>query len=108
MAIRFKSIVETKKLFLDPEINIQQVSEKLSTNRTYLSKAINNELKVNFSSYINELRVKEAIRLFTKKEHETLTIESIAKKVGFNNRASFNSAFQKFTGVTPSFFIKNI
>jgi len=37
-----------------------------------------------------------------------LTLETIAEKAGFNNRVTFLTAFKKFTGTTPSQYIKNI
>jgi len=83
------------------------VAYHLNTNRTYLSSAINIVLKKSFTTYINDLRVKEAIRKISSKEFKQMTIEGISLEVGFNNRDSFNTAFKKYTGVLPSYFIKN-
>ncbi len=105
---RLERFMNNSRLYLSSELTLETLADKLNTNRTYLSWAINTAYNVNFMTYINELRVKEAVRLFTEGEHETLTIEAIAGKVGFNNRTSFNSAFLKFIGITPSFFIRNL
>ncbi len=99
--------VSEDKIYLDPELTITSLAEILGTNRTYLSKAIIHEYKMNFISYINELRIKEAIRFITYGEHYNLNMDGIAQKAGFNNRVSFTNTFQKYTGVSPSFFIKN-
>lgn len=95
------------KLYLDKDISLGKAADILGTNRTYLSKAINRVYNSNFNSYVNELRVREAIHLITSGELQHLKIDGIAEKCGFSNRVSFTKAFQKFTGVSPSFFIKN-
>lgn len=105
---QIKNLINHDKIYTDPDLNLEKLSKILDTNRTYLSRLINEEFAMNFSAYINEMRVKEAIRLFTKGEHNKFTIDTISKKVGFNNRTSFIEYFRKFTGVTPSKFIKDM
>ena len=100
-------MMENEKLYLEPSITIQKVSERLDTNRTYLSKALNDILRKNFSKYINELRVQEAVGLINQGYTETHTIEALSVKVGFSSRAAFNTSFKEQNGVTPTFFIKN-
>jgi len=104
---KLKKIMNDKKLFLDPKLNIRETAVMLSTNRTYLSHAINSILETNFSSFVNQYRIDEAIKLITDKYFEKHTIEGIARTSGFANRAVFNATFKKQTGVTPSFFITN-
>jgi len=105
---KMKQFVEKDKVFLQNEISINDVAHHLNTNRTYLSRAINIVLKKNFTTYINDLRIKEAIRKISSKEFKQMTIEGISEEVGFNNRVSFNTAFKKYTGVLPSYFIKKL
>ncbi len=102
-----KELMDKEKLFLDPKINIQQLAEKLSSNRTYLSQAINNQLNSNFPHFINEYRIIEAIKLITSGYTANHTQDALAKQSGFANRTVFISAFKKYTGVLPSFFIAN-
>ncbi|NPD47761.1 AraC family transcriptional regulator [Lentimicrobium sp. S6] len=103
--LRFK--MQTDKIYLNPQLNILETSKLLNTNRTYLSQAINHQLNTTFPNYINEYRIKEAIRLITTGYAESHTQEALAKKSGFANRSVFISAFKKNTGVLPSFFIEN-
>ena len=102
-----KNLMLKDKIYLDPQLSIVGTSKLLSTNRTYLSKAINHELKTTFPNYINEYRIKEAIQLITNGYSENHTQEALAKKSGFANRSVFIAAFKKNTGVLPSFFIEN-
>lgn len=103
-----ENLVINEKIHLDPGTNIKDIANKLKTNRTYLSKAINSVYKINFSTYINNYRIKEAIRIITEGENKNLNLNGIAQLSGFNNRISFAQAFQKYTGLTPSFFMKNV
>ena len=104
---RLDELIAEKKIYLDPELNIQKTAEYLSTNRTYLSTAINNTFNMNFPTYINRLRIQESIHLISEGFTETQTLEALATQCGFANRVVFVAAFKKYTGVTPSFFIKN-
>lgn len=107
LILRFEELLQTNKWFLQQDFTLQKAANLLETNRTYLSKGINNILGMSFNTYINELRIKIAINLIQSGISETLTIESISEKVGFNSRSAFITAFRNYTGVTPSFFIKN-
>lgn len=104
---RLVSLMEDEKLYLNPEFSLGDAAQRLETNRTYLSRAVNAVYGVNFSSYLNDLRVKEAIRHITSGEMSHLNMEGLARQCGFSNRVTLTRAFQKFTGVSPSFFIKN-
>lgn len=105
---KIEKIIIEDKLYLSAELNMEELSAKIGINRTYLSKAVNQVYKENFNSFINELRVKDSIKLMTSKESAILSIEGIAREVGFNNRTSFINAFKKYSGVTPSYFMKKI
>lgn len=99
-------IMNEKKYFLNQICTIERLAKEINTNRQYLSQIINQNYNYNFNNFINSYRIKEARKLLLAPENQKFTIEAIGEKSGFKNRASFNSAFKKFTGVTPSFFKK--
>jgi YesN/AraC family two-component response regulator len=103
----FIRLVKSEELFLMHDISLQKIAEKLATNRSYLSKAINAELGQNFSCYINKLRIEDAIQLISAGKIEKFGIKSMASDVGFVSRTTFISAFRKQTGMLPSTFISN-
>lgn len=105
---RLEKIMIEKRLYSNPLLTLDELAHQVESNRSYLSKAINSVYKLNFSSYINMLRVKESIRLVTAVGGTPYTIEGLGREVGFNNRTSFIIAFKKYSGVTPSYFLKNI
>jgi AraC-like DNA-binding protein len=69
-----------------------------------LSEILNERLNMNFSSYLNGFRVREAERLLVKRGDRSII--EIAFEVGFNSKASFNNHFLKQTGLTPSEYRK--
>lgn len=98
-------MVESRS-YLNPSYTIEDMAVEMGTNRRYLSQVINEKFGVNFNSFINELRIKEARRMLVDPKYYNLSLQGIAESVGFLSRASFNDAFKKFTGLTPSYFMK--
>jgi len=100
-------LMEKEKIFLNNKLTIDYLAVKLNTNKKYLSQVINELLKKNFYNLVNEYRVKEAQKLLLDNEYAHLSIEGIATTVGFNSKSSFNTAFKKNLGVTPSYYQKS-
>ncbi len=103
---KLEKLMDEKKIYLNPNLRINDICKKLKTNSTYLSQIINTQFGKNFNAFINEYRIKEAQKCMLNGEHITLNLEGIALKTGFKNRITFISAFKKCTGVTPSFYIE--
>ena len=99
--------LNSKKVFLDEKLTLNTLAKKLKTNRSYLSETINTHYQISFSNLINKHRIKEASELLIDKNYQHYSIEGIAKTVGYRNISSFNSAFKKETGITPSYFRKS-
>jgi len=102
---QINEVMINKKLYLDDEMSLTKLSKVLGINRTYISQTINEKFNKNYSSFINEYRIKEAQKLLLK--DTKLTYEGIGFEVGFKSKSAFNSAFKTYTGVTPSIFVKN-
>ncbi|MES2589641.1 MAG: helix-turn-helix domain-containing protein [Bacteroidota bacterium] len=102
---KLKEFMETEKPFIDQDLTIFKLSKDLSTNTKYLSHVINSEFKQNFINFINEYRVEE-VKTHLLSNSSNYTIETLAQNSGFKSKSSFNSAFKKVTGQTPSSFMK--
>ncbi len=103
---QIESLMQETKQYRDQELSIYNLSKELEINKTYLSYVINEKKGQNFSSFINHYRINEAKILLHDKEMENYTIEGIANTVGFNSKSSFNAAFKKYEGMTPSEYKK--
>ena len=99
-------LLEEEKYYLEKEINLTKISKLLETNNLYLSQVINQKTNFNFNNLINFYRINEARKLLADSKYLYYSIEGIAMEIGFKSKSTFNSAFKKFTGVTPSFFRK--
>ena len=108
LELAISKLMKKEKLYLNNDFTLDELAEKLNTSRSYISQVINTKFGLNFNSFINELRIKEAMSLMSKPENNIYTINAISKKVGFNSISSFNTAFKKVSGVTPSFFNKSV
>ena len=100
--------MKTSKPYLDPEINIYQLSGQLNLKKHHLSQVINEKAGMNFFDFINTFRVEEIKRSLTDPAMNNLTLLGVAFESGFNSKATFNAAFKKFTGLTPSDFQKSL
>jgi len=102
-----KQMIE-HKIYLNPDATLNQVAQQMNVNRMYLSQAVNRCAGVNFSAFINEFRVKEAVRLMSDIKKQNFSIEGIAFDAGFNDRKTFYRVFKKSTGFSPAIFRNNI
>ncbi len=89
------------KVFLNPGLNLMDVSKNLGINYKYISQAINLHLNKNFIRLISEYRVNEAKDMMSDPEYNNLKFEAIGELCGFQSKSTFYSAFKKITGKTP-------
>ncbi len=103
---RLEKLMSVDKIYTDSELTMEMMSEYLSVNKNVLSFLLNSIIKKKFIEYVNEHRVRSIIEIF--REDSGINLLNAAYKVGFNSKASFNRAFKKHTGMTPTEFIKKI
>ena len=90
--------------YLDSNLSIYDLAKQLDVPARELSVSINHTLNKHFFDFINEYRIKKAMDLIQNSSDEKLTILEILYEVGFNSKSSFNTAFKKHTGITPTEF----
>ena len=100
----FEKFIKSEKNYLNTQLSLDTVADKLEINKSYLSRIINSELEISFTDYVNELRIQEAKNYMANPEFKDYTLISIGLEAGFNSKSAFNSAFKKFAGMTPSEF----
>ncbi|WP_282087292.1 helix-turn-helix domain-containing protein [Aquimarina algiphila] len=101
-----KLIMDTK-VYLEPDISLAKLSKMIGKSTQLTSSIINQYAKRNFNDFINYYRIQEAKKFLLNTENHKFTISSIAFDTGFSSLSSFNSAFKKFEGMTPSSYRKN-
>ena len=103
---RLQQIIEQQRPYLDPELTLAQLARLNDTNTATLSKSINTKLGQNFNDYINGLRIAEFQNCLRRGEHKKHTLMALAFDAGFNSKATFNRAFRKVTGKSPSEWLR--
>ena len=100
-------LMSEEKSYREITLSVDSLAHKLGVKRYYISEAINHCTKMSFNAFVNEYRIKEAIRLLSEKENEAIPIDDIAFNSGFNDRKNFYRVFKKMTGLSPSGFRNN-
>ena len=105
---RLHHLLETEKVYLEADLNLPALAQRAGLSTHELSYVLNEGFGVNFSQFINAYRVAEAQRLLASAQHQHLSIVGIAFEAGFSSKTTFNTAFKKVTGLTPSQFMQDV
>jgi len=106
IALLKKHMVETEP-YLDPTLTVQNLADQLNIPSRELSILINQNLNMHFFDFINSYRIEKAKRILIEPEKKKMTVLEILYEVGFNSKSSFNTAFKKHTGTTPTNYRKS-
>ena len=86
------------------DLSLSVLSDKLGLNRYYISHLFSNKLGMRFNDYVNSLRISEACRMLLNSDD---SVTDICFHVGFGTLRTFNRAFVRHTGKTPSEYRRN-
>lgn len=103
-----KKAMEERELYKRADLTLDMLADEIRQNRYYVSAALNHCTGKNFNAYVNEYRVKEAVRIISDPKNRNLTTDAIAFDAGFNDRSGFYRVFKKITGLSPTDFRKNM
>jgi AraC-like DNA-binding protein len=106
LSTRLDNLMKNDKIFLENEINLATVADKLDISIHDTSYLINEVTGDNFYNFINKFRVEEAKELLTSDKSDKLNMLGIAFESGFNSKTTFNTAFKKLAGISPSEYAK--
>ncbi|ELI6456014.1 AraC family transcriptional regulator, partial [Flavobacterium psychrophilum] len=106
--LKLKNYMIEKKPFLNPSITIQNISDDINIPVRDLSLLINHKLGQHFFDFINTYRIEQAMIILKDSAKKDETILEILYEVGFNSKSSFNTAFKKHTGTTPTSYRKQL
>jgi AraC-like DNA-binding protein len=101
-----RELIEEERVYLDPDLTLQKLAKRLHIHYNQLSRIINERFGVSFKNYINRLRVEEAKRRLADPAERDRNVTDIMLDAGFYSKSTFNTAFRKFTGMSPSEYRK--
>jgi AraC-like DNA-binding protein len=102
--ILIEEFMRKEKPYIDPCFSLKYLSKRISIPEHHLSQIFSEEFRVGFPEFINQCRIEETIRLFNNSDHNSKNILEIMYDSGFSSKSVFNSAFKKYTGMSPKNF----
>ncbi len=99
-------LIDEQRIYLDKSLTLEALGRKLGLSPSQLSELLNSHYHTGFNSFINSFRIEE-VKLILNKRPEANILHT-AFECGFNSKTTFNAAFRKFTGLTPSEYKKQI
>lgn len=97
---RLERLMQEEEVYKENLLTKERVADLLGTNRTYLSQVINEQTQQNFTQYINNYRINEAIRLLSDPKND-IPLKAVAAEVGFSSMSTFYKIFQNTVGIPP-------
>jgi AraC-like DNA-binding protein len=99
---KLKHFMATQKPYLEADLSLPELANKLEIPSHHLSRIINEQFDVNFFDFVNHYRIEEVKSRIGNPEFDNISLLGIAFDSGFNTKSAFNRVFKKMTGFTPS------
>ncbi len=96
----FQRLIEEEKVFLQPNLSLDDIAQLMNSNRTYVSRIVNDRFGCNFHEFINGKRIEYAKTLLS--QNPALSQEQAAEQSGFLYASTFSRVFKKHAGVSFS------
>lgn len=98
----FTSYITQPKVYRDALVSQQKVAKALQVSPHHISKYLSHHYGETFLNIINSQRIDASQKILEDPNQRALTIQQVCYAVGFNSKSTFNTAFKKITGKTPS------
>jgi AraC-like DNA-binding protein len=105
--LKIRKHIECSKLYLNPELTLNELAEQMGETRHRVSEAINRGASTKFYSFINAFRLEEFIDAVKSNRFPDYTIISIAFECGFGSSSTFYKLFKKEYNITPKQFLED-
>ncbi|RCK43455.1 hypothetical protein TH25_21420 [Thalassospira profundimaris] len=99
---RLNRIIAREDVIFDPLLSMPKLARFVGVTPNQLSYVLNRYIEKSFFDFVNSERVVHAKRLLLAEPDRQVL--DIAMSVGFNSKSTFNLAFKKITGTTPSVY----
>ncbi len=99
---RLVALMEREHPYRQSELTLGELAERLGTSPHRLSEVLNAQLALSFYDFVNGYRVREVQARLVSPDGARYTYLTLALEAGFASKSTFNAAFKKLTGMTPS------
>lgn len=87
----------------NPNLTIETITNEVGISRVHLHRKLKELTNQTTRDFIRNIRLKEAARLLSEKQH---TISEIAMLTGFTDPNNFSTTFKELYGMPPSMYMK--
>jgi AraC-like DNA-binding protein len=106
LVAKIEAAIVKDRLYRESALSLPALASRVGSRANAVSQAINQHAGLKFFDFINRFRIEEARTLLADPDNREKSVLAIAYAVGFNSKSTFNAAFKKFSGVTPTEFRK--
>jgi AraC-like DNA-binding protein len=99
---RLLKLMNEKKVYLNQDLSLKNLSTELNSNPNYMSQTINGISKQSFFDFINSYRVDHAKNMLISNNYRQYSMEGIGKESGFRSKSAFYNAFKKYCNMSPT------
>lgn len=100
--IIYKAVAYLRKNYMK-KITLEEVAREVNLSPSYFSKIFKEEMKCNFSTYLNMLRVENSKKYLLNND---IPLVEVAGLVGFQDQSYFSKVFKKIENISPGEFRK--
>jgi len=104
---RLEELMNESHSYREKDLTVEKVAKMINTNRTYLSKAINERTGLSFNYYINSYRIEEAVRILSDPGND-IPLKTLSYELGFHSLSTFYKLFNSVIGMPPSKFREKV
>lgn len=89
----------------NPDLSVNDIAEYVHLSAGYLSGAFKKEVGCTIKSYITDVRIQAAKKMFA---HGAAKVHEVGEAVGYHSSQYFSQAFYKKTGMLPGEYMKKV
>ena len=102
---RMHALMDEEQIWRNPDLTLADLTSRLNTNRSYLSKAIQESGYANFSDMLNRRRVAEFLKAAD--AGRVVSVQGTFFRVGFRSRETALRCFKKYVGMSPTDYLRS-
>jgi AraC-like DNA-binding protein len=96
------ALMEAERPYRRGDLTLPELAEALGVTPHNLTEVVNTRLGQSFYDFVNGYRVREAQARLADPAYAGWTVLAVGLEAGFNSKSSFNAAFKRYAGTTPS------
>ena len=103
-ALASQVVARLEQGFTDPYLGAKKIANEMGMTPAYLRKQFYDAYRMSVSEYLNHLRIDRAKVLVKSTD---LSIEAIARQIGFENHKYMFVVFKRIVGMTPREYVRS-